>query len=123
MSDSNEDLFTIERHGDVTIVFPSPQLEDLDFEATNEIADLVLGPVRSLPDPVVLVDLAEVAYFGSSFLSVLLRCWRMVLEKNGQMALSGVSSRARELLRLTSLDILWPIYETRSEALMALQAD
>ena len=40
-----------------------------------------------------------------------------------QMVLAGVSDRARELLHLTSLDMVWPIYATRREAIEALEAD
>jgi hypothetical protein len=39
------------------------------------------------------------------------------------MALSGVSTRTRELLRVTSLDIVWPIYENRQEAMEAFELD
>ena len=39
------------------------------------------------------------------------------------MVLAGVSERARELLRITSLDMVWPIYTTRQEAMEALLAD
>lgn len=39
------------------------------------------------------------------------------------MALVGVSPHAQELLRLTSLDMIWPIYATRREAIEALLAD
>ena len=39
------------------------------------------------------------------------------------MVLAGVSERARELLRLTSLDTVWPLYASRLEAMEALLAD
>src|SRR5690606_9924059 len=83
----------------------------------------LLAPISQDAMPMVVVDLEGVDYFGSSFLSLLLRCWKAVLVKGGQMVLAGVSPRARELLRITSLDIVWPIYSDRSEALAALQSD
>ncbi len=39
------------------------------------------------------------------------------------MVLAGVSERARELLRITSLDTVWPIYANRREAMEALLSD
>jgi hypothetical protein len=36
------------------------------------------------------------------------------------MVLAGVSKRIRELLRLTNLDTLWAIYDSRAEALDSL---
>ena len=118
-----EDGFTIERRGDVLIIIPAAQLEDFDLATSDAVSHLLLGPITQTPMPLVVVDLEGVDYFGSSFLSLLLRCWKAVLFKGGQMVLSGVSPRARELLRITSLDIVWPIYSDRAEALGALQFD
>jgi anti-sigma B factor antagonist len=39
------------------------------------------------------------------------------------MALSGVTDRTRELLRVTALDMVWPMYESRREAMEALLLD
>ena len=122
-SSDPDDFFTIERRGDLVLVIPSDRLESMDFAASAEAADLLLSPLRQVEMPLMIVDLSAVDYFGSSFLSLLLRCWKLVLVKGGQMVLAGVSTRARELLRITSLDIVWPIYESRSEAIIALEAD
>jgi hypothetical protein len=47
----------------------------------------------------------------------------MVQARGGTMALAGVSTRAKELLHLTSLDFVWPIYSDRREAVEALLSD
>jgi hypothetical protein len=39
------------------------------------------------------------------------------------MALAGVNDRTRELLRVTALDTVWPMYQSRREAIEALQLD
>jgi anti-sigma B factor antagonist len=39
------------------------------------------------------------------------------------MALSGVNDRTRELLRITALDMVWPIYQSKREAIEALELD
>ena len=39
------------------------------------------------------------------------------------MALAGVSPQAKELLHMTSLDMIWPMYSTRREAMEALLSD
>ena len=70
-----------------------------------------------------IFDLSLVKYFGSMFLALLIRCWKLALARGGTMALAGVSEHAKELLRLTSLDIVWPIYATRREAMEALLSD
>ena len=89
----------------------------------EQAADLIFEPLRHDAEPLVLFDLSQVDYFGSVFLAVMIRCWKLVQAKGGTMALAGVSARAKELLHMTSLDFVWPIYADRREAVEALLAD
>ncbi len=114
---------TIERHGDVTIMIPSPALESVDPGLVENASELMLEPLRNDLVPLIVIDLSRVDFFGSTFLSVLLRCWKQAQSRGGLMVLAGVSARARELLRVTSLDMVWPIYDSRREAIEALEAD
>ena len=59
-------------------------------------------------------------YFGSVFISFLLRCHLLVKKQGSELILTGVSDKARELLRVMSLDTLWAIYDSREEALASL---
>lgn len=68
----------------------------------------------------VVFDLSEVSYFGSVFLALLLRCHTTVKNRGGELVLCGASKMARELLKITALDTLWAIYDTRAEALAAV---
>src|SRR6516165_6757061 len=117
------DVFTIERHGDLTLIAATPTLENLEFGLEEQVASLIISPLRRQESPLVVFDLSAVDYFGSMFLALLLRCWKLVQSKGGEMVLAGVSDRARELLRITALDMVWPMYGTRREAMDALSAD
>ena len=119
-AETEEDAFRIERHGDIAVVVPSSEVEGLQWELIEQAAELMLAPLEALPNPVVIIDLSEVDFFGSVFLSLLLRTWRTVFKNGGTMVLAGPSRRAQELLKLTALDTLWAIYDTRQEALEAL---
>lgn len=124
MSNSDpSDALTIERHGNLTLVAATPALEAIDASLEREVADLIMSSVREQDDPLVLFDLTEVSYFGSMFLAVMLRCWKLTTARGGTMALAGVSQHARELLRVTALDMIWPMYATRREAMDALLSD
>ncbi len=117
------DAFTIERRGELTIVSANPALETVGSDIESIAAELIVKPLKEEVEPVVLFDLSQVTYFGSVFLAIMIRCWKIVLAKSGTMALAGVSAQARELLHLTSLDQSWPMYDTRREAINALLAD
>lgn len=120
---NSEDAFTIEPHGEVTVISASSALEWLDIGLADHAAELMVGPLRGHENPLVVVDLSQLPFFGSLFLSVLLRCHKLVTSKGGMMVLAGVSEKSRELFHITKLDLIWPIYGTRQEAIESLLAD
>jgi len=122
-SSDYQDAFTIERHGDITLIEAAPALEHMEPNLVDGAAALLLEPLRRQENPLVVVDLGRIASFGSTFLALLIRCWKLATVKGGSMAVAAPSAQARELLRLTSLDTVWPIYETRREAMDALLID
>lgn len=122
-AETHENAFTLERHGGVTVVVVSAALQTMELDLLEGASTLLLEPLRAGANPVVLFDLERIPYFGSAFLALMLRCWKYVSTNGGAMALSGVSPAARDLLRITALDTVWPIYETRREGLEALLAD
>lgn len=120
---STSDSFLIEHRGGLTLIQPSARLEELDLALARDAAIFLLEPLRKQEEPSVIVDLASIDFIGSSFLALLLRCWKIVQQKGGQMVLVGVSEQARELLRITHLDTILPIYRDRQEAIEALLTD
>ena len=122
-SNPAEGAFTIERRGEVTVITATEQLEHIEFGLEEAVSDLILKPLQRQEQPQVVFDLSRVKFFGSMFLAVLIRCWKLVVRRGGSMVLSGVDERSRELLRITSLDMVWPIYQSKREAIEALQLD
>jgi len=120
---SPDEAFTLERHGDLTIITATPALEQLEFGLEEQVAELILKSLRHQENPLIVFDLSQADNFGSMFLALLIRCWKLALSQGGTMALSGVTERARELLRVTALDTVWPIYDSRREAMEALLLD
>jgi anti-sigma B factor antagonist len=120
---SADEAFTIERHGDLTVISATRALERIEYYLEEQVAELILEPLRRQENPLIIFDLSQVDNFGSMFLALLIRCWKLALSQGGTMALSGVTERTRELLRVTALDMVWPIYESKREAIDALQID
>ena len=54
-----------------------------------------MDPLRTQEGPLVVFDLSGVDYFGSMFLAVLLRCWKLATAQGGMMVLVG-RLRARQ---------------------------
>lgn len=119
-TDLGHEYFQLTRRGDVAIVVPSPAVEQLSSNVIEIAAQVVLAPLRDHPASNVIIDLSKVHFFGSEFISFLLRCHLIVKRHGCELVLAGVTSRIRELLRQTALDTLWAIYDDRQQALSAL---
>jgi anti-anti-sigma factor len=117
---SHNDYFQVKRRGDIALIIPSPDVESLPEALIEQAAKMVLDPLKVDPPAGLIVDLSGVNFVGSTFISFLLRCHVLVKKQGSELVLAGVSDRIRELLRLTALDTLWALYDTRSEAIEAL---
>jgi anti-sigma B factor antagonist len=112
--------FGIEWHGDIAVITPSPEVESMHETLIQQAAQMVLAPLKEDPPVGLVIDLSQVNYFGSVFLSFLLRCHILAKKHGTEVVLAGCSERTRELLHLTALDTLWALYKTRAEAIEAL---
>jgi anti-anti-sigma factor len=121
MTDCKDD-FQLEWHGNAVVVIPASNVESMRWDLIEPAAVLVMQPIQEMEVPLVVFDLSEVSYFGSVFLALLLRCHKNIKSRGGELVLCGASKMAAELLRVTALDTLWAIYDTREEALQALGA-
>ena len=119
-TETAEQFFSVRRHGENAVVTVSAEIEHLAPNVIEAAAQFVLAPLKANPPTNVIIDLAGVSYFTSEFISFLLRCHVIVKRHLGDLVLSGVSDRVRELLRQTALDTLWAIYTDKAEALNAL---
>ena len=115
--------FQVKRHGDIAVVVPSPEIEQLSENLISTAAAMVLAPLKEDPPSHLIVDLSGVRYFGSAFITFLLRCHLLVKQRGSELVLAGVNDGIRELLRTTALDTLWALYDTRQEALESLTSD
>ena len=119
MTESTND-FKLEWHGNTVVITPAANVESMRWDLIEQAADVVMEPLRDQEVPMVVFDLSDVGYFGSVFLALLLRCHKFVKSRGGELVLCGASKMAAELLRVTALDTLWAIYDTRDQALDAL---
>ncbi len=119
MTEQHDD-FQLEWHGNAVVITPASNIEAMRWDLIEQAAEIVMAPLRSQEVPMVVFDLSDVSYFGSVFLALLLRCHKFVKSRGGELVLCGASKMASELLRVTALDTLWAIYDTREDALDAV---
>ena len=117
------EAFRFKPLGGMLVVYPPKGLEDLDEPLTRTVAALLDQQLQGIEEPAVIVDLSGIEYFGSIFISLLLRFWGRVKARGGTMVLCGATGGAMEILRLSNLDTLCPVYETVEDAISALSID
>lgn len=122
-ADLANEFFQVKRRGDIAVIVPSPQVEHLPETLLQPAAQMVLAPLKEDPPNQIIVDLTDVGYFGSAFITFLLRCHLMVKNQGSELVLAGVNKEIRELLSTTALDTLWALYDTVGEAIAALGVD
>ena len=115
-----DESFQLEWHGNAIVIIPAANVESMRWDLIEQAAELVMAPLREIEVPIVIFDISDVSYFGSVFLALMLRCYKFVKTRGGDFVLCGASKMACELLRVTALDTLWAMYDTREEALEAL---
>ncbi len=116
----HSESFRVERHGDIAVIIPASEVESMPENLIQQAAEIVLAPLRKDPPAGLVIDLSQVKFFGSVFISFLLKCHMLVKKHGSEVVLAGSSDRVRELLHLTALDTLWALYDTRTEALQSL---
>ncbi|MGF1581220.1 MAG: STAS domain-containing protein [Gemmataceae bacterium] len=119
-TEATDQSFRIERHGDVAVVVPSPKVEELPDALMEQAAKMVINTLKEDPPGGIIVDLSQINYFGSVFVSFLLRCYSRAKQQGSEIVLAGASEPARELLGVMGLETIWAVYDTRQEALDAL---
>ena len=115
-------IFTRESHGNTLVLNPIIHLGSLHepeiAHETQELLDLIN---TSNPIPTNLViDLGGGDYLGTAMLGAVVKLWKRVSQRGGRLALCNVSDNVAQVLRVTKLHTIWPIYGTRDQALSAI---
>lgn len=115
--------FKVEPHGEVIVIIPPPEVESMHEALIQQAAQIVLAPLKEEPPAGIVIDLSNVAYFGSTFISFLLRCYMIAKRHDSVVVLAGASERIRELLHLMALDMLWVYEPNKNAAIKMLTSD
>ncbi len=108
------------RQSEITLVEMDAEYDALGGETLRTLTELLLELAETADPPIVLLDMTDTRYIGSSFLETLFRAWRRLSARQGQLALCGVQPFCGEVFKVTGLQNLWPMYATRDEGLAAL---
>ncbi len=111
----------VSRQEGVTIVEIDAQYDSLDVARLNEFGDQLLTAVAAADPPKVLLDMGRTTFIGSNFLGLLIRAWKRLRDRKGELALCCVNEVCGEVLRASKLDMIWQVYSDRETAVTNLR--
>ena len=113
-------LFDVETEAGTMVVTPQASWFGVHGAAESEAAALLQRLEAETPSRI-LLDLGQTRDCDSSALGFCTQLWKQVRGRGGRIALCNLSDSERQMLQVTKLDRLWPIYASRREALAALR--
>ncbi|MCA9080241.1 MAG: STAS domain-containing protein [Planctomycetaceae bacterium] len=115
-------IFAVEKTGETLCIKPRGgegfRYQDLHLEANSIRGQLLKPDCKNL-----IVDLADMEYFGSEFIGALVSMLREVRNRGGKACFCCAQQQMRQVLQNMSLFKLWPHFETRNEAVASMQSN
>lgn len=97
------------------VAFPMDHLDAGNVKAFRDVIQETTGSRE-----IVLLDMSALNFIDSSGLGALLSCLRTMNAKNGQLRLFGMTKPVKALFELVRMHRIFPIYNSRDEALQEL---
>lgn len=114
--------FEKEQQDQTLIITPVTDLRELDYQEIEIGEWNILHLLANSTIKNVVLDLHKTDYCGSTAMSFFVEILEKIRNRNGRMAICGVSDNEREILKATALEGLWPICSSREEALKVVQS-
>lgn len=99
-----------------------PALNEVPWSDIEAIGGEVLARLEEAPSPKTLVDLTPLNYMGSAQVALVVRIFKAVKDRGGQMIVANSDPMVREVLTLAGLDKIWTIVISREAGLLQLGA-
>ena len=113
-------LIRTEAAGDIMVLELCSGISSLaDHKILNEL-DEIREQRRAIGCSKLIIDLAEAPFFGSSLLELIRVLWNDISQEGGRIVICNPSPVGREVLEVAKFDQIWPVLETREEALASL---
>jgi len=113
-------LIRTEAAGDIMVLELCSGISSLaDHKILNEL-DEIREQRRAIGSNKLIIDMAEAPFFGSSLLELIRVLWNDISQEGGRIVICNPSPVGREVLEVAKFDQIWPVLETREEALASL---
>lgn len=115
MSGAGTPLISVQ-DGVTVVALAGPEFEILNERTLDQLKDSLLEIAQNAEPPLLVLDLADTQFFGSSFIEILFRVANRLKNRNGKFAICNLTEYCHEVIQITHLDSLWPVVDSREEA-------
>lgn len=114
-------VLEVTRESTVTVLTFAPRFSSIDEQMVQELHTPLVRACNEADPPIVVIDLSNTEFVGSSFIELLLLVWnRLESKAGGRLAFCNLTELCQEVFEVTHLTRLWEFYNTRAEAVAAL---
>lgn len=116
-------MVNILRQNDVTILDFGIDYENLDESNLGNVVQQIVEIAKHASPPLVVIDMTQVRSIGPFFVQFLIRVWKLIKKRGGQLVIAGLDENCLAVLKRSKIESLWQRYATREEAIEALKKE
>jgi len=117
---AGESYYRSETNGGCSIITLLPVLNDKQWADIEKVGSEIVEHLGTASSPRFLVDLTPLSYMGSAMVALIVRLYKAVNSRNGQMVVVNQHELVFEVLKLAGLTKLWTIVDSREKGFAAL---
>jgi anti-anti-sigma factor len=117
---SGESYYRFEQSDGCLIITLLPELNDKQWADIEKVGTEIVERLSAAQSPRFIVDLTLLSYMGSAMVALIVRLYKAVNGRKGQMVVVNQHELVFEVLKLAGLTKLWTIVENRDKAYAAL---
>ncbi|PHS01310.1 MAG: hypothetical protein COA78_22940 [Blastopirellula sp.] len=114
-------MVNILRQSEITVLEFGERYSSLIEKKLSKDAQQIIGTVKSVGPPLVVFDLTQVQLIDSYFIRLLVRTWKLIKKRDGNIVLAGVNPECLKLLERLKIESLWERFPTRRKAINAMK--
>jgi anti-anti-sigma factor len=115
-----ESYYRFETVDGCLIVTLLPELNDKQWADIERVGTEIVDRLSTVQSPRLIVDLTPLSYMGSAMVALIVRLYKAVTGRSGQMVVVNQHELVFEVLKLAGLTKLWTIVDSREKAFSTL---
>jgi anti-anti-sigma factor len=113
---SGESYYRFEAVDGCLIITLLPELNDKQWADIEKVGTEIVDRLSTAQSPRFIVDLTPLSYMGSAMVALIVRLYKTVNGRSGQMVVVNQHELVFEVLKLAGLTKLWTIVDSRDKA-------